>query len=144
MIEGLRLLPWVMQRRADLRDKGNLTSAKRWANCYECREHVPYSTRVEWACGFVPEHRRGTGVLAPHGASVEATVCCGYSTQLPEVREVGRALAWRRDGQLQQFCGAAEVTSQLRDYVDILDIEMRHAEATALRESMPKNNGSSR
>lgn len=53
----------------------------------------------------------------------DPTMCPGYTTSLPEVREVANAHGWRELGELRSFCGG-KPTEQLVEGVGILAREV--------------------
>lgn len=58
-------------------------------------------------------------------------ICPGYVTALPEVTEASHALAWKRDGELTQWCEGGIATPGLRAAMDILSVEYSRVEKWA-------------
>lgn len=118
MIEGLRLMPRAHAYAEEQEEDGD-PYARVYGNCTECLEHFTRHQRAGMHCGYLPERERYGRPLQPV-CSVEASVCYGYSTSLPEVQEAHRALSWRKDGALAEYLGGRMPTPVLRDAMDIL------------------------
>ncbi len=94
--------------------------------------------RATLGCGYLPEEARGPDPLrAPEGPQQPADgpadrVCAGYLVSLPEVLEAGRALSWRKEGQLKDYYDGAALTTALKDAIDVLDTELRRVESYAM------------
>jgi hypothetical protein len=91
--------------------------------------------RQHMACGYelqVAGSRAWQPPLSKLGFKHTLPVWCpGYTTRLPEVREVVRAHAHWAKGQLQTFCGSEQPTDVLLAYLEILDTEVEAMKAWA-------------
>lgn len=104
-------------------------------------------TRRSWWCGWIPRSEwildGGQGLSSgpqlpagfPSGNGEEPfpSVCPGYSTILPAVVETGRALTWRREGNLSEFYDGQPVNETAKFYMDILASEVARVERHAIR-----------
>ena len=123
MIEGLRLLPWLQRVRREEKDPKML-------DCTACQRTTTSEERVAMACGLLPRDERVGPWLppglswpeAPDGTRRLPTVCIGYLTSLPEVREVARAHVHWADGRgtLRDRYGGQEPTEVLLDGLEAL------------------------
>ena len=98
-LEGLSLLPWFQE--AHQRDELGI------ANCSKCKETMQPLQRQYLGCGYLPpleDRTRLTMWKPPSGTKgyrgPEPTVCAGYTTTLPEVREVSLAHSHWSKGNL--------------------------------------------
>jgi hypothetical protein len=87
-------------------------------------------TRQGWACGFEPPAPRHVPVVPwqpPMNGKgfrhARPTVCAGYTTNLPEVRESSQAHAHWKHGSLVAFCGGETPSEDLMSSVLILESE---------------------
>lgn len=76
------------------------------------------------------EARSGQPLASPCGPAT--TVCIGYTASLPEVLEAGRALSWRKEGQLKDFYDGEPIPQLAKDCIDILDTELQRVQAYAM------------
>lgn len=103
----------------------------------------PIEVRQSLGCGYAeaPTHfpivpwqhvgyQRHADEIGPKGETLHP-VCVGYVCSLPEVIEATHAAAWKRDGELTQWC-EGQVTSQMRDAIAVLEIEQRRAESWSM------------
>lgn len=143
------MLPWISWHREKLRDE-NDKSSDGYLYCNECLAGLPEEARRRMRCGYLPDRSSEPGFLPPIGwpefsddPCVPFTVCPGYSSTLPEVFEVSRALSWsRRGGGLRDFYRRdyPKISDELLILVDALDAEISRVERHSIREV--RNKGS--
>lgn len=106
------LAPWFheMNRRAPLGI----------ADCSKCKEMTPQLQRQYLGCGYEPpldDRTRLTMWQPPMGENAHrgkgATMCAGYTTKLPEVREIQLASVHWETGNIGSVFGGAPPTEDL-------------------------------
>lgn len=122
-MEGLRLLPWLQRARRETKDPKML-------DCTACQKNTTAQERSVMACGFEPPPPSAQPWAPPglswpdkpDGAQGGPSVCAGYSTTLPEVREVTRAHVHWADGRgtLRDRYGGQDPTEVLLDGLELL------------------------
>lgn len=122
MIDGLRLLPWVLYHR---REEKQPT----YCDCDECPEVE--TTRIQLGCGKLPASKRGE-FQRPVCFPGEDGICPGYLVSLPQVLETARLHPWFERGQLAIRLGG-QPTAMAMDCLDILQGAINGVEAHATR-----------
>ena len=97
--------------------------------------------RQQIGCGFEPLIQLRSVSLPPSGklgfeglnydGTGDPTVCPGYTTALPEVREVARAYSWREIGELRSFTGG-QPSEKLVEALDVFGREVARYERWAM------------
>lgn len=136
MIQGLQCLPWLKAQERD----GDLAIA----NCEKCMQATSKEQRQYLGCPFEAPIENAQPWSPPDGKHgfkhASPTVCPGYTTSLPEVRETSRAYTHWTKGQLAEFCGGQPSDAMLMA-VEILDFDV-HANQHYLM--TPVNEGGGR
>lgn len=103
---------------------------------------TPEHLRQEMGCGFLPPLERGAVSIwdnparDPSGDS-KPTMCPGYTTSLPEVRETSYARLHWKNSQLEAWARGAPTDHQL-DAIAILEASSQQLEAWLMT---PKEKG---
>lgn len=85
-------------------------------DCQTCKRALSRAERSRLGCAYVAG---STGASPVRGASVEATVCPGYSVSLPVVQEVASCRAHWDKGSLSARLQEYEPTGVLMDLVEV-------------------------
>jgi hypothetical protein len=104
--EGLALAPWLYE----MNRRGSLGIA----NCSECQKMTQPTQRQYLGCGYLPpldDRTRLTLWQPPRGA--QATMCAGYTTKLPEVREIQLASVHWESGNIGAAFGGSPPSEDL-------------------------------
>ena len=99
-------------------------------DCEKCMQATTLQDRQLLGCGLAPrppEHLRPhVNVWSPLAYSQynehAPTVCPGYTTKLPEVRETARIRFHWEQGAIAQACGGAAPTDQTLLGIEVLSI----------------------
>ena len=93
-------------------------------------DQFPATIRQEMRCGYEPALAGALSVFRPPGYECGEdgpSVCPGYSTKLPEVREASWArLHWER-GSLREWA-RGEPTDQLIEAIEVLEVQTSKVE----------------
>lgn len=122
MIEGLEYLPWLRQAR--------LETGREPFDCDTCQPAL----RGPLGCGFTRLPERTRPRAGAPGRKGIPSVCPGYSTRLPAVREAARGAFWSEKGQLQLRYPDEPVTELLLDCIEIYQVASQKAEEHARKE----------
>jgi len=122
VIQGVRLLPWFSEakRRNDLGI----------SDCSKCKTMNTATQRQYMGCGYEPplDDKRHLTLWHPPsgkvGCHAEPTVCAGYTTSLPEVREVALMHRHWSTGNLEMGLCGAKPTEELMSLIVVLDSEV--------------------
>ena len=115
MIEGLRLLPRLHEAARKSPDAvGHLT------DCDRCRSILRLDNRRALACGWEPRLAYATPWTPEDWDEEPPTTCAGYTTRLPEVREVAEARFYLKHGSLSVLV-KDELTEGLRVGIQVLE-----------------------
>lgn len=131
------MLPWVLGYRQQLEDDDD-PFAHEWMDCNACIRRTNEKTRALQGCGWLPKEDRGDQFVQPDGFP-QPTICPGYSIRLPEVLEVARARAWRKDGQLRELYDGKPLTDLLKFYIDMMGAAEKDAENHRYRQIRKKS-----
>ena len=143
MIEGVRLLPWLQQ--ATRRDPNGVAHLN---DCEACMRERSRDLRQSMRCGYEAPlaDLRLSSTWRPDGFSGFddlpgglASTCPGYTTHLPEVREVSFLHLWFKNGQLRDKVGGppSEIVQTL---VELLSSENSAAEAHEMQRARDAQN----
>jgi hypothetical protein len=116
MTEGLEYLPWLAQAR---RETGR--------EPFDCETCLP-AQRGPLGCGFTTLDARTKPLRGAPGRKGIPSVCPGYSTRLPAVREAARGAFWSEKGQLQLRYPDEPVTELLMDAIEIYQVASQKAD----------------
>lgn len=135
-MSGLQCLPWLKAAERD----GDLVIG----NCDKCMKATSKEQRQDLGCAFEPLIEISHPWSPPGGKHgfqhASPTVCPGYTTSLPEVREAARAYSHWTKGQLADFCGGQPSDAMLMA-VEILDYDVNCNQHWLLT---PENEGGGR
>ncbi len=118
MIQGLRLLPWVLDHRREIKQPT-------YCNCEKCPD-VP-QIRQQLGCGKLPASKRGPAMLPSHFPA--ADVCPGYLVSLPQVIEIACLHSWRASLAIRI---EAQPSCLVMDGIDVLSAEKNAVESYAM------------
>lgn len=152
MIEGLRLLPWLQQAH-----RFNPGSVDHLTNCEACMHDRSRELRQSIRCGYEPalatppianpRDPRASSTWAPDGfsgfegnAGGYASTCPGYTTALPEVREVSWLHLWWSKSQLRDKLGGRP-TDLVQTLIETLAAETSAVEAHVMAKANEKAKG---
>jgi hypothetical protein len=93
VIEGARHLPWL-----ELAARDNPQTVAHLRNCETCKMERSVASRQEMGCGFEPPSPFALPWRHPGYEGEPPTVCPGYTTALPEAREIAWA-HWHSERQ---------------------------------------------
>lgn len=99
------------------------------SDCSTCKTMNPATQRQYLGCGYEPPLDRVRLTLwqppsGKIGSKTEATVCAGYTTNLPEVREVALMHRHWSTGNLEMGLCGAKPTEELMALIVVLDSEV--------------------
>jgi hypothetical protein len=97
-------------------------------DCETCMQGNDPQTRQAMGCGYEPPVELAPSVWCPPSGRAgyqgrPPTVCPGYTTKLPEVREAVQAHAHWNKGAIVSYCGGEHPSEELLQAVVILDGE---------------------
>lgn len=128
-MQGLRILPWVHDKRGKQR-KDKHPGWRDYMECDACKRMTAETQREYMRCGWMPTSMR-TGPNM-HTEIGELDTCPGYLIRLPQVNEAARARMHWEHGSLEHRYDGQEPTGTLLDCIEILVSQISEVESEAL------------
>lgn len=128
------MLPWLQEK-----NRREPSVVEYTQDCERCKERYAADVRQELGCAYEPDSKGRRFIWHHEGNQSERpTMCTGYTTKLPMVREVAAAYVHWDKGTLEHRFRGHELPEVLMDALEILHVNVSEVQSWDLKRRADK------